>query len=296
MNTDIALLAPVAGPEFERAASMVLHVFSDVEKSLSRFLPESELFALNQSSGNPVQVSPLLFGAVSLAVRAAEETNGVFDPTILSALEHAGYDRSFEHVGAGSGAPRPPHRTARLPDYRAVRCHPETRTIQLLDGQRLDLGGIGKGIAVDLAIAETSFLRERCIAAGGDVAVRGTAGPDAEWTVALEDTGAAGSQSIALRDAAVASSTTLRRRWQRAGEERHHLIDHRTGRPSSSAFRTVTVVAASCVEADVAAKTALLLGEQGMDFLEGKGLHGMAVRHDGSTIATREWPWPKGGI
>lgn len=290
MNTDIALLAPVAGPDFNRAATVVRRVFADVEGSLSRFLPQSELSRLNRSGGSPVLVSPLLFTAISLALRASAETGGVFDPTVLSALEDAGYDRSFEHVMAGVNPLRLTARAAALPDYRAIHCDPRTRSIQLASGQRLDLGGIGKGLAVDLALAETSFLPDRCVAAGGDVAVCGTAGSDGEWTIALEDGGDAGAQSIAVRDAAVATSTTLKRRWQVDGQERHHLIDPRTGRPSSSPFRSVTVVAASCVQADVAAKTALLLGEQGVAFLEDRGLHGLAVRHDGSTVSTSDWP------
>ena len=290
MNTDIALLAPLAGPDFDRAAAIVRRVFMDVEQALSRFLPGSDLSRLNRSGGSPVPVSPLLYTAVSLALHAARETDGVFDPTVLSALEHAGYDRSFEHVIAGVRSSSPTAHTFALPDYRAVRCDPDSLTIHLAEGQRLDLGGIGKGLAVDLALADTSFLPNRCIAAGGDVAARGTAGPDGEWSVALEDAGEAGSRSIALRDAAVATSTTLKRRWRVDGQERHHLIDPRTGRPSSSPFRSVSVVAGTCVQADVAAKTALLLGEQGAPFLEQRGLHGLAVRHDASTVATSEWP------
>jgi len=290
MNTDIALLAPAAGSDFERAAGIVQRVFSDVEASLSRFLPDSDLSRLNQSGGTPVQVSRILFTAVSLALRAAEETDGVFDPTVLSALEHAGYDRSFEYVAAGAGPSRSTTTTVPLPDYRAVRCDPHTRTVVLADGQRLDLGGIGKGLAVDLALAETSFLPNRCIAAGGDVAVWGTAVPDQEWTIALEDAGDAGMRSIALCDAAVATSTTWKRRWLVDGQQRHHLIDPRTGQPTSSPFRSVTVVAGTCVQADVAAKTALLLGEQGIAFLEDRALHGLGVRGNGSIVPTSQWP------
>lgn len=288
MNTDIALLAPLPGPSFERAAALVRRVFSEVEASLSRFLPDSDLSRLNRAEGASFHASPLLFAAVSLALRAAQETGGVFDPTILPALEYAGYDRSFESV-----ATRRPPSSARLPDlpdYRAVRCDPHTRTLQLAPGQRLDLGGIGKGLAVDLALTRTAFLPDRCITAGGDVAVRGTAGQDEEWTIALEDTGKRGERSIALRDAAVATSTTLKRRWQVDGQLRHHLIDSRTGRPAASAFRSVTAVAATCVQADVAAKTALLLGEPGIEFLQQRGLHGLAVRHDGSIRTTHQWP------
>ncbi|GAC1330043.1 MAG: FAD:protein FMN transferase [Chloroflexota bacterium] len=286
MNTDIALLSPTDGPEFEHASSIVRGIFAEVECCLSRFQPDSELSHLNRAAGQPFEASPLLFEAVWLAVRAASETNGVFDPTVLSALEYAGYDRSFERIHAPAG------RTGLdlLPDYRAIECDPTTRTIRLAAGQRVDLGGIGKGFAVDRAYAASPFLEDRCIAAGGDIVVHGNAENEGPWTIALEDTGDLEPRSIAVRDAAVATSTTLKRRWQRHGQTYHHLIDPRTGRPSQSPLRTVMVVAATCVHADVAAKTALLLGDSGMDFLEQHGMHGFGVRLDGSTVCTSQWP------
>lgn len=290
MNTDIVLLAPRAGHDIDRAGALVREIFSEVEQCLSRFLPNSELSALNRSGGEPFQASSLLFEAVSLAIIAAQDTNGVFDPTVLTALEQAGYDRSFEQMGqAGRPTHLQPTRTLR-PDYRAVLCDPGRHTIRLTGGQRIDLGGIGKGLAVDRALAATTFLPDRCIAAGGDIAVRGNAEPDGGWTVALEDSGNETGRSIRVRDAAVATSTALKRRWLVAGREQHHLIDTGTGRPASTSVRSVTVIAESCVQADVAAKTALLLGDTGMAFLERHGMHGFSVHRDGSTASTSQWP------
>lgn len=288
MNTDIALLAPTAGPDFEGAADLVGDIFREIENRLSRFRDESELCALNAAQGSPFRASPLLFQVVCLAVQAARASDGVFDPTVLTSLEHAGYDRSFERLTEGR-TPRS-DRDSPSPDYRSVQCDPRTRTIRLTAGHRLDLGGIGKGYAVDRALAATAFLGDRMIAAGGDVAARGRVTLREPWTVELEDTGDLGPRTITLRDAAVATSTTLRRRWERGGHVYHHLIDPRTGRPSISPLRTVTVVAPTCVQADVGAKTALLLGERGMDFLDERGLHGFGVRLDGSTVGTSQWP------
>lgn len=290
MNTNIMVLTPIAGPESERAFSVVRQIFHEIECCLSRFKPASELCALNRSGGEPFQASPLLYEAVSLAVSAAKETAGIFDPTILAALEAAGYDRSFERISKMDGVLDANASTVRLPDYRNICCDPHRGTIQLGGNQRIDLGGIGKGMAVDRALASTGFLADRCIAAGGDLAVRGAAGLNEEWTVALEDAGTAGQSSVVLRDAAMATSTVTKRRWELNGRDRHHLIDARTGRSSSSSLRTVTTVAPSCVQADVAAKTALLLGDEGMEFLDGRGMFGFAVRHDGSTVQTTYWP------
>lgn len=291
MNTDIEFLSAEAGSAHTQAADTVRRVFADVEQCLSRFRPDSELSALNRSGGCRFRASPLLFRAVSLAVKAATETDGLFDPTILPALEDAGYDRSFEFIGetqrtlAGTLMGK-----RRCPDFRSIRCDAATETIQLEGEQRLDLGGIGKGLAVDLALAATEVLPDRCINAGGDLAVRGTPAGDKGWTIALDDVGEADPSSVRLTDAALATSTTAKRRWITAGETRHHLIDPRTGRPSLSSLRTVTVVAATCVQADVAAKTSLLLGHAGLTFLAQRGLHGLAVGTDGGVTATAGWP------
>ncbi|GAC1400784.1 MAG: hypothetical protein NVSMB52_14450 [Chloroflexota bacterium] len=295
MNTDIALLSPHSGPHFEKAASLVRHAFWDVERCLSRFRVNSELCALNGAAGTPFRASPLLFEAVSLALRAAFSTDGVFDPTILPALEYAGYDQSFELMGASTGVPQRASPQTPTPDYRSIHCRSATRTITLAAGQRIDLGGIGKGLAVDRAIEATSFLHDRCVAAGGDVAARGDAEPEQGWSIAIEDTGNEESRPISIRDEAVATSSTRKRRWQADGEEQHHLIDTRTGRPSLSPLRSVTVVMSTCVQADVAAKTALLLGEEGMTFLERQGIHGFAVDRDGRTMRTSKWPRPGAG-
>jgi len=291
MNTDISLIAPHnAGSEFEQAVDVTRATFERVEACLSRFRPESELCALNRASGAPFVASPLLLHAVSLAIEAARATDGIFDPSVLPALETAGYDRSFEQLPSNSVtvlAPPP------VRDYRAVLLDPSTSTITLDAGCRIDLGGIGKGLAVDLAIEATDVLSHRCINAGGDIAVRGTPEPGSGWTIELEDGGDRGEAplSVTISDCALATSTIIRRRWQSGMGECHHLIDPQTGLPSTSPMRTVAAVARSCVEADVAAKTALLLGEDGLAFLDAHGLHGLAVRRDGSAIGTPHWPW-----
>jgi len=290
MNTDVTLLGRANDSGFKRAFAAVRRTFSEVETSLSRFRDDSELVALNQAHGQPFMASSLLFHAVSLAIAAAEATDGIFDPTVLPALERAGYDRSFELILGSNRVDRPIAEAVGLPDYRTVHCNPDTRTIQLGIGQRIDLGGIGKGLAVDLAMEETAFLGGRCIVAGGDIAARGRSGSEDGWTIALEDAGDAQQHSVLVRDAAVATSSTSVRHWRLGDNEQHHLIDTRTGQPSSSPYRSVTVVAATCVQADVAAKTALLLGEPGIEFLNLQSIHGFAVRHDSSTASTHWWP------
>jgi thiamine biosynthesis lipoprotein len=293
MNTDISVLAPDDAPGFEGTVETAQKAFDTVEQCLSRFRPESELCALNRSGGVPFTASPLLFRVVKLALDAAKTTGGAFDPTILPALESAGYDRSFEHLRSrhslrsGGVALREAPSTI---DYRSVRLDPERSTIMLPPGSRIDLGGIGKGFAVDLAIQATAATPHRCINAGGDIAVRGTPGSGSGWTIGLEDAGERAGETVSIVDSALATSTVSKRRWLSDGMEQHHLIDPRTRRPSAGPFRTVSVVARTCVQADVAAKATLVLGNDGIALLNELGLHGIAIRHDGTVSTTRHWP------
>lgn len=290
MNTDILVLAPEDAPAFAETVEEARETFAIVEQCLSRFLPESELCALNRSGGAPFRASPLLFRVVKLALDAAAATHGAFDPTILPALESAGYDRSFEHMptrrSGGIALAEAPFTI----DYRSVHLDQARSTITLPPHSRIDLGGIGKGYAVDLAIEATAATPHRCINAGGDIAVRGTPGSESGWTIALEDAGIRAGESVSIVDSALATSTISKRRWIADGQEQHHLIDPRTHRPANSPFRTVSVVARTCIQADVAAKATLVLGNDGIPLLEELGLHGIAIHHDGDVNTTRHWP------
>ncbi|GAC1515010.1 MAG: FAD:protein FMN transferase [Chloroflexota bacterium] len=289
MNTDISLLAAGADSAlFARAEELTRQIFERVEQCLSRFRPDSELCALNRAAGTPFVASSLLLHAVSLALDAARATKGIFDPSVLPALEAAGYDRSFEQVVSRSGSVLVP---PALTDYRTIRVDRSRSTITLDTEQRIDLGGIGKGFAIDLALDATSFLSNRCLNAGGDIAVRGTPTGEGGWTIDLEDTGdTGGPMSIRISDSALATSTVSRRCWTRGSNQYHHVIDPRTRMPSTSPVRSMTVVAGSCVEADVAAKTALIMGGDGLDFIHRRGMHALAVQRDGTVLRTPHWP------
>jgi thiamine biosynthesis lipoprotein len=134
-------------------------------------------------------------------------------------------------------------------------------------GLRLDLNGVVKAMAADRALA---LLRDDgFVSAGGDVAARGPV------VVALPAGG-----TVRLDTGGLATSGVTKRRWQGGGTEQHHLIDPATGRPSKSPWREVTVAAGSCVAADVAAKAAYLLGDDGPDWLDERRLPGRFVGPD----------------
>jgi thiamine biosynthesis lipoprotein len=212
--------------------------FHRLEALLTRFRPESELSQLNREGA--IDASPDLLRVVTLALDARERTDGRFDPTVHDALVAAGYDRTFAEVGDGElGAP--------VSCGGDVRIH--GRRIELGDGIRLDLGGIGKGYAAERA-AELLAPSGPCLVnAGGDIAVRG--GP---WRVGVEGT------TLELADGGLATSGRDRRHWLRGGREQHHLIDPRTGAPAATELLRVTVVAEDAVEAEVQAKNVFLGG------------------------------------
>lgn len=256
--------------------------FAAVEQSLSRFDPESALSRLNRLSGRWVLVEPLLYRAIAAALQAARLTGGAFDPTVLSALEAAGYARSFELGPTPAASPAPAGR------WREVKLEPTQNAVFLPNGVRLDLGGIGKGMAVDLAMARQprpAPKTHQFIDAGGDIAIR--TGPGAPPVlVDVEDPHRPDRTlcTFALRRGAVATSSALGRRW---GAGLHHIINPATGRPADSDVVAATVIAPSAAKAEVLAKACIVLGtRKALDLLAANGSQGLLVTEAKETILT----------
>jgi thiamine biosynthesis lipoprotein len=247
----------------------VRSVFEAHERTMSRFLPESELCALNAAAGRPFVASPLLFDVISEACGWACVTGGVFDPTLLDALEAAGYDRPFERIsGSAAVLDRP---KAQAAGWRAIAFDFDRDTITLPAGVRIDLGGIGKGYTVDRVIealpAETSAM----VNASGDLYAAGD-GPEGDgWRIGVADPfePARDLATIVVRDRGVATSGSAKRSWAAGDVRYHHLIDADERTSSRSDLLAVTVLAPSATAADVLAKTAFLLGSvAGPRFIE----------------------------
>ncbi len=293
MNTDVQV-AVVAEAERQAAAATALadvqRLFAQVEATLSRFRPESDLSRLNAAAGRPWRASPLLFRAVAAALAAARDTGGAFDPTVLPALERAGYDRSFELIDQQEGPLCPPAAARQSCSWRSVRLLPNRRTITLPAGCRIDLGGIGKGLAVDMAACRLGGFAGFVVDAGGDMRAAGAQPDGSPWTVGVEDPHAPERDLLvlALRDRAVATSTVAHRRWLAHGRLQHHIIDPRSGRPAASGVRAVTCLAPTAARAETLAKAALVLGpRQGLRLLASQeDVAGLMVLADGRLAAT----------
>ena len=261
----------VVGGASDRDASGVERLFATLEAALSRFRPTSDLARLNDSAAEAVIVSPVLAAAIEDALRAAAATDGICDPTIAAALDAAGYDCSFELVDAPSAAPP-------VPAGRWREIALSGLLVRRPPGLRLDLNGVVKGRAVDDALALVEG--PGFVSAGGDLATRG------ELAVALP-----GGGTVTLENGALATSGVSSRSWRHAdGGSAHHLIDPATGAPSASPWECVTVCAATCLAADVAAKTAFLLGGDGPGWLERRGLAGRFLARGGDVALAAGWP------
>jgi thiamine biosynthesis lipoprotein len=253
----------------------------DLERRWSRFRPDSTLCGLNGRAGEVVHVDRETVALVALARDAWRATSGRFDPTVIGAMEAAGYRVSFEAL--------------RVPVAR--RAHPAlgmhgvvvdeaAGTVVLPAGVRLDLGGIGKGRAADLVLERLRLLGAHgaCVDLGGDVRVGGS--PDAatgSWIVAVDDPFTPGADLVAVNlvDGAVTTSSRLRRRWSTGAGTAHHLIDPATGLPASSGLASVTVVSAEAAWGEAHAKAALVAGPlEGRRLLERAGLSALFVTDD----------------
>jgi thiamine biosynthesis lipoprotein len=285
MGTTVEVALP---PCRRDALELVKALFCEWERTLSRFRDDSDLSIVNARAGEVVRVTALTLRVVLEALRAAAATGGIFDPTMLHQLVTLGYDASFPLLSPLADASSvPPAAGGAWP---SVAVDEQSSTIRVPLGVGLDLGGIAKGMAVDAALTEVAAagVPAAAISAGGDLAVHGTP-PDANhWDVDLE--AASGWRQVELRAGAIATSSTARRRWQSGQHARHHLLDPRSGLPSCSGLRSVSVVAADCRQAEVAAKVALILGaSEGRSFLEARGLSALLVDEDGRSEFVGPW-------
>lgn len=259
----------IAGGAAAAHAGAIEALFAERERVFSRFRPHSELALVNATRLPLVVVSPLFARTLRAALDAAAATDGLVDPTLGAALEAAGYDRDFARV-VPDESPAGPAAPGRRRSVRVA-----GRLVARPPRVRLDLNGVVKALAVDDALAlvdEPGF-----VSAGGDVAVRGGA------VVGLPHGG-----SVRLENGAVATSGTTHRRWLRGGAVQHHLIDPRSGRPARSRWTEVTVAAATCLDADVAAKAAFLLSDDGPGWLDERGLAGRFLAGD-VVVTNRAW-------
>jgi len=272
------------GPQGTAAAvERVVATVSLLEARWSRFLASSDISRINAADGRPVAVSDETLLAVDLALAGRSRTGGRFDPTVLAALVQAGYDRDFAATAARSAAGAISAPGPGSPAAAAVALDLDAGTVAVAHGHGVDLGGVGKGLAADLAAAAalTAGAEGVCVNLGGDLRVAGDAPGPGGWGVVVDDPNRSATTLaiVGLAAGGLATSSTRRRRWRHAGGRgAHHVIDPVAGEPAATDLAAVTVIAASAADAEILATAALVAGAgAGLALLEGEGTAALLV-------------------
>ena len=267
-----------------------------LDGACSRFRADSELRMLERHAGAPARVSPLLAAAIAAALRAAELTDGDVDPTVGAAMEAIGYDRDFRLI---TSAGLPVRLTVRPADgWRLIKLDERENLLTLPPRVRLDLGATAKAWAADRA-AQRLAAELGCgvlVSLGGDIAVGGAA-PAGGWRVRVQDTTGhpddpadGPSTLIAITGGGLATSSTAARRWRRGDDWMHHIVDPRRGLPAEPVWRTVTVAAATVLDANTASTAAIIRGAAAPGWLRRLGLPARLVSADGTVQTVAGWP------
>ncbi len=299
MSTDIHALIYTSAKR--SLVGNVENLFRYYEQLLSRFRPTSELSRLNNHDGSIFMASPDLFAAVEAALWAAQQSGGIYDPTILPYLEMAGYDctsaairdqrplRAGEALDDGYQAMPLPDLRSGL-DYRHIQLDRSAGMIRRPVGMLLDLGGMGKGWTVDRVFDEVGGKGPCLLNAGGDLYAYGFPDGRRGWEIQLANplNPKMTMATLSLSHHAVATSTIAKRRWFKDGHVQHHLIDPRTGHPAVTDAISVSVVGGRVFTAEIQAKIALILGvEEGLAYLESQpDVEGLMFTTDGEVLLT----------
>jgi thiamine biosynthesis lipoprotein len=285
----IAVVAVTDAAALESALAVVRDTVAAFDLACSSYRADSELSAVNAAAGAPVGVSELFLDAVQEALRGARLSNGDVDPTVGEALVAYG----FFDASAPKGKPQRSFRLAR--GHETVLVDRAARTVTVPQGIRLDLGATAKALAADRAAAAASA-SAGCgvlVSLSGDLSICGEA-PAGGWPVRVTDDHraelTAPGQWIELRGGGLATSSTTARRREDGGESTHHLIDPAPGRPAVVHFRTVSVAAATCLDANIASTAAIIRGEPAVHWLESHRLPSRLVRADGTAVHVAGWP------
>lgn len=260
-----------------------------IDASCNRFNDDSELSRLNESRGVTVPISATLELALVAALRAADVTGDLADPTVLPSLIALGYDRDFDELV--KGGPRPVHAPVPSLGPSSIHLNLAEHTATLDPPCQLDLGASAKALVVDLVADDVAASGGLVVELGGDVAVRGE-GPEGPWAIAVSDSLVLTGHEprITLRHGGVATSSTETRTWHVGNRTVNHIIDPCTGLSANGLYTTATVSASDCVTANAFATAALLWDDDANYHIAQAGWSARLVRRDGSLEFVGGWP------
>ncbi len=289
MNTDIEI-AVVQGDEptvkILDAIEEAFGEFDRIVKQFTRFNADSELSNLNRRSGEWTDVSPELFVLVKVMLEVAEQSDGAFDPTVIDFLERYGYgpQSSFSALEDPQLSESIALLAQQRPSWKDILLNETEQSIKLSANQRVDLGGLGKGYAIDQAFSKLQDLSSFMINAGGDVRCKGETELGSPWRLGLKHIGNQKIAEILVPNIAVACSGS----WARQVKNFHHLISPATGLPANE-WTTVYVTADTAILADAWA-TALFVGGKNLLPRLPKGMSALMLDKRNKAIMTSEFP------
>jgi thiamine biosynthesis lipoprotein len=290
-STDMQLVVTDAGA-LPIARHEVDAELDTVDAAASRFRSDSEIASLATSDGRPTKISAVLANLLEAALTAAAQTDGDVDPTVGAALIALGY-----HGASDTSADRAPMAASmRTPAvWTMVTLHDGVVTVPR--GVVLDLGATAKAVAADQCAQRVHGVTGSgaLINLGGDIATAGPA-PVGGWPVLVHDAEGDPASSVVLpAGAALATSSTIRRRWRRGEDLVHHILDPRTGRSADPVWRTVSVAAQTCYAANTVATAAVVRGWAAPAWIRALGLTARLVDRDCGVHTVGGWPCADAG-
>jgi thiamine biosynthesis lipoprotein len=292
IGTTATVLVPDPG-HADAALRILSAELEAIDRTCSRFRPDSELEMVHAHAGRSVRISALLFEALDVACEVAARTRGAVDPTVGNAIAALGYDCDLDEVVARP--PAPPAALGAVAGFMHVQLHRAQRTVRIPRGVRLDLGSTAKALAADRAAARIAgeLGSAVLVSLGGDVAVAGPP-PHDGWAIGIAPESSASlddlHQVVAIRQGGLASSSTSTRTWRDGDRVVHHIIDPRTGDSAAPYWSLVSAAGASCVDANALTTAAVVWGADALDHLRSFDQAMRLVRHDGRMFLLNGWP------
>jgi FAD:protein FMN transferase len=298
-------------PALADARAIVEAELDAIDRACSRFRADSELQLVNASAGRWVTAGVLLLEALQAALRGAALTDGAVDPTLGEAIVLAGYSRDWaelehppqvpllsatdRHEVASAAMGRSIVGLVGAPSWSRIEIGQDACSVRIPAGVRLDLGATAKALAADRAAiaVHTATGTAVLVSLGGDIA---TAGPSdaGGWSVHVTEDHRAGpdapGQTIVIPGGGLATSSTTVRRWRQGSRAMHHILDPGTGQPVDPVWRTASVAAASCVDANIASTAALVKGGSALTWLSELRLPSRLVSVTGRVRVLAGWP------
>ena len=276
----------------EQYIQMAIHEIQRIEQLISSWDKKSETTRINQSAGKqPVVVNKELFQLIKRCVNISELTQGAFDITVASLIPIWKFDGSLKQLPA----PEEVKKKHLLVDYKKIILNEEQQTVFLTkQDMKIGFGAIGKGYAAQKAkqLLQEKKLKNGLINAGGDLTAWGNQANGKPWTIAISDpeNKARTYAWLNVSNTSVVTSGDYEKFSFIDGKRYSHILNPKTGYPSNSPLRSVTIVCSNAELADALATSVFVLGEKlGMTLINKlEGVEGLLITQDKRTLSSKK--------